>query len=417
MDGVADVIPDKPTGAQEVVVPPPVQPGVGAAKDGERWSKVWPMLRTVLLIAIPAAASAALMLFVVKPAQAPPREAGVAAAWNDSISQLGVWPIYPPEEDVYVGDLWAVLLVDESEQKPPGATLVENGKKPILATSARIGHIDLKSILMKDEARRVRFRGQVSLHDGAGGATSAGTPAPSASSEGVGPSLVAFPGVTISQGRKLATAFGTGWFGWGASNEGASIDEIHLTDASTYGVPLGEAFGAMLRWCSAEGAVTCSDAYARRVLAQTGIGGTLDLTADGSAYRNRIELRLVSRAFLAQTIEQKHSTDSGRGLGARTSSDGTASASGVQQIPNPAVGDGTPISAERGQALAAVVGRAQALAATAEATRNGSSFVTVRSDGTSIEMKSTTYDRPIVFGYRAASMLLDPVAPEKGPKP
>ena len=406
MDGVADVIPEKPTGVQEAVATPPAQPDSGADKGGGRWSRIWPVLRTVLVIGVPAVASAAVVLFAVKPTQAPPRDEGVAAAWNDSISRLGVWPIYPPEEDVYVGDLWAVLLVNEPDQKTPGATLVENGKKPILATSARIGHIDLTSMLMRDEARRVRFRRQVSPPDGAGEAAGAGTTAPGAPSEGISPSLVAFPGVTISQGRKVATAFGTGWFGWGASNEGASTDEIHLTDASTYGVPLGEAFGAMLRWCSAEGEVVCGDAYARRVLAQTGISGTLDFTADGSAYRNRIELRLVSRAFLARTIEQKHSTDSGRGLGARTSSDGTASASGGQQVPTPTTGDAT----------SALAGRAQAVAATAEASRNGASFMTVRSDGTSIEMKSTTYARPIVFGYRAASMLLEPVAPEKGPK-
>jgi hypothetical protein len=33
----------------------------------------------------------------------------VAAAWTTSISRLGILPVYPPSEDIHVGDLWGVV--------------------------------------------------------------------------------------------------------------------------------------------------------------------------------------------------------------------------------------------------------------------------------------------------------------------
>jgi hypothetical protein len=33
----------------------------------------------------------------------------VAESWSDSINRLGILPIYPPEEDFHVGDIWVVI--------------------------------------------------------------------------------------------------------------------------------------------------------------------------------------------------------------------------------------------------------------------------------------------------------------------
>jgi hypothetical protein len=38
----------------------------------------------------------------------------IASSWNASISRLGISPIFPPQEDFYVGDIWAVIVDSES---------------------------------------------------------------------------------------------------------------------------------------------------------------------------------------------------------------------------------------------------------------------------------------------------------------
>ena len=38
-----------------------------------------------------------------------PPKLSVATAWNNSVRRLGLNPIYPPQEDLYVGDILAVV--------------------------------------------------------------------------------------------------------------------------------------------------------------------------------------------------------------------------------------------------------------------------------------------------------------------
>jgi hypothetical protein len=55
----------------------------------------------------------------------------VALAWNESISLLGINPVYPPTEDLHVGDLWGII--DETDDVG------------LLSKGVRIGYIDLRN--------------------------------------------------------------------------------------------------------------------------------------------------------------------------------------------------------------------------------------------------------------------------------
>ena len=358
-------------------------PLVGAATKGLRAGlKWWPAARPLLWVGVSAVATAVFAMILMNP---PAPDGGVAAAWNESISKLGVWPIYPPEEDFYVGDLWAVLITSDADKR-----------SPLLITGARINHIDLSYFLKSDEARRIRFHPD---QPGPGAATSpirrVRQPSVAVSDE-VSPSLVGFPGVSILHDRKDETWFGWRWLGWGASNEGSVREEIHITDASSYGVQLGDANGELLGWCSAEGADICTDKFARRILSAAGIDKALDHGSDRGSYTYPIELRLISRVFLARTIVQRRSSNDVRELAASTGLEGGTPGSPAQQTPPPNR-EGSPAKIDTGQVPLAENDQA----------RNGAGGLFSRSSGSSVEM-SKTYERPIVFAYRAASRLLTP---------
>ena len=53
---------------------------------------------------------------------------GAVAAWNEAVSLLNIEPIYPPQEDVYVGDIYAVV------------TRADRG---FLGRSIKLWHVDL----------------------------------------------------------------------------------------------------------------------------------------------------------------------------------------------------------------------------------------------------------------------------------
>src|ERR1043165_7793107 len=90
-------------------------------------TRFWQGLTALLVISF--------LLVIVRPFAriADPEAEDVAVAWNRSIARLGILPVFPPEEDFHVGDVWAVI----NEAK--GGEL-----KPLLGKSVRLAHIDLR---------------------------------------------------------------------------------------------------------------------------------------------------------------------------------------------------------------------------------------------------------------------------------
>src|ERR1700719_3917330 len=74
-------------------------------------ANVWSFIRRWFWQGLCAAFVLAFILVVVRPfaPSEDPNEADVAVKWNQSIAKLGILPIYPPEEDFYVGDVWGII--------------------------------------------------------------------------------------------------------------------------------------------------------------------------------------------------------------------------------------------------------------------------------------------------------------------
>src|SRR4051794_21742581 len=75
-------------------------------------------------------------------------EKSVAQQWNEAISRLGIEPVYPPQEDIAVGDVFVILTNDE---------LNEVEKEPLAGRSMKIWHVDMTTKLENAYADIYRF--------------------------------------------------------------------------------------------------------------------------------------------------------------------------------------------------------------------------------------------------------------------
>jgi hypothetical protein len=320
----------------------------------------------------------------------------VAAAWNASIQRLGISALYPPAEDFYVGDLWAVIVGagdSPGKQEPHVSTLV--GK------SVRVTHIDLRPELMaaghlpvfsdtveKEQRSSYRKADPVEV-DGRFPADRIVT------------RLTAFPGITITHRTRGMAALDRGVFGFSAGRDDQRTEEIRIPVAETYGVEPSAAFFRLHEWCEADPKtkILCSDQYVRRLLAYSVDNGVLSV--ENGKYRTRIELRLVTRVFLTREIQHRRSVVGGGGV------------SGPAAAGRPAKDDastaGAPGSLDQ-RVSDALKAAGQAPDASALAGGAGVAVSLARGDGTDIDLNEV-FQRPVAFGYRAISIDLDPSPP------
>ena len=346
-----------------------------------------------------AAASAAFGYFVVWPsntASAKDQLDDVPTAWNKTISRLGIMPMYPPQEDFYVGDVWAVI-VNTRTNPGPGGLLVPHD--PLLGSAARIGNIDLSALLQAGEAQRIHFRQAAKAPNGEQGqamASPSGQPEHLVSSL----SIAAFPGVTIARDRQASTSFGARLFGWAASGRDSSVEEIAITQAYSYGVSAIEALDALEQWCAApETGWRCDDRIVRNVLQRVGIEEAAKRNPENTAYAYAIELRLVTRAYLTTKLDQRWTSDS-----ARSALAGSAQPGNVPSEADPADPAALPSGGSAGSQ--------ESPPPAAVRSQQGGTAGVLRSNGTQVSMHRQSFERPVVFGYRAISKQLVTSIPE-----
>ncbi|WP_353645106.1 hypothetical protein [Mesorhizobium sp. WSM2239] len=103
-----------------------VDQAVVAKVEGVRW--VWLKLQGFATTFGPAVVSKSALIvglmifglvvfFLVKPFDSPRElpDDNAAVAWNAAIERLGIQPLYPPQEDFFVGDIYVTLDDPESE--------------------------------------------------------------------------------------------------------------------------------------------------------------------------------------------------------------------------------------------------------------------------------------------------------------
>jgi hypothetical protein len=327
---------------------------------------------------------------------ATPADKGVVAEWNETIARLGIDPVFPPEEDIYVGDVFAVITADNRADGKSARG------EPLLNRAIKLTHID-----MKPELTRI-YENLPIFPDTAKRPVTPDEPWPqTAKADGVftGGSkrgllaIAAFPGFTIRHERAGSGGLSTVAGLFGASRQDSDIVEVKIPFAETYGVPSLLAAGKLARFC--EDPFTrdvCSDETLRNHLSYV----TPDVMAKAAdpktgrlRYLVEVEIALVNRVYLTRSIEQTRRL--GRNQAALLQAAADAATQQKKADP-PAPATGEPASPEPGASNASKPVR-DLLEQLNTAVPGGVMSVTSGSDS-HFELKQT-FQRPIVIGYRA----------------
>ena len=178
-------------------------------RENGLWQKIkpwsWQIITITLLLA--------LTMVVLRPLAAGPGDPTayqIEHQWNESIGRLGIQPVFPPEEDFFVGDVWAVVAGPLD--------------RPFLGKAVRISHLDLRSLITNHQhvpifTETVRGPPNHELpfqnnkeadlqDDGKIYLTS-----------------TAFPGISITHVTKASTFLGLVLGGWNAKRDGLQFEE------------------------------------------------------------------------------------------------------------------------------------------------------------------------------------------------
>lgn len=324
----------------------------------------------------------------------------VATAWNDSIQRLGLLPLFPPTEDFFVGDVWAVIVEDDREKTP-----TDVGKSTLVGKAARIGYLDLRESMKAAYQHQPIFPETVEREAGKSFRKLDPYEIKDTISDGrIALTLAAFPGISITHKTRGAASSGWTLGGLVANREDQRIEEIRIPIAETYGAPVAAAFLALDGWCSApKTSLYCTDGYVRRILAFAVHDGVL-ATKDNK-YTTRIQLRLVNRVFLTREIQHKRLTAGAGSAAIQFGSDKArpASSSAVESA-------GAQSLEQRLNSMPPLTPQANDL--TGVAGSLSSQFTAVRSGGFEIGINEV-FQRPVVFGYKAITIDLEASKPAK----
>jgi hypothetical protein len=342
--------------------------------------------RRALLVVVGCLAMASYFVWPTRPMEPEVTADTLAKSWSDSIAKLGLLPVFPPEEDLHVGDVWAVIA--------------EADEKPLLGRGVRIAHIDLRDEMAEETLRQPLFEKTVLQSGESGfrdhGDQEEGTPDPK---RRIRVSLAAFPGLTITHGQRAAGEARTVW-GWlGLSREQIEVEQLRIPVAETYGVSARVAARELALWCGREETrLFCSDAYLRRIVGLT--VGDVVLTVKDGAYPVKLKLQLVNRVFMARRIEHRRGNEMSLGAGG---GQGLALPAPTQ---NPAPAADPAIAASPEARLARATG---AVAPTGLTPGVGVQYGQIATNGISL---TEVFRRPVVFGFRAISVAIPPSQPE-----
>jgi hypothetical protein len=346
----------------------------------------WPGLATIAMLAF--------ILAVVKPFANPPDPEAddIATAWNESIQRLGIFPVYPPAEDIYVGDVWAIIsqvFPEATTQQAENELKVQ--RSTLLGKSVRIGYIDLRSQMVDANKGHPVFDTTTEPKLGYRPQTPFELPVTDTDAVNrIRLSLAAFPGVTITHKTKLAasTAWAVGEVT--AARGDDRLEEIRIPVAETYGVPTAAAFYKLDQWCAdPKTKILCSDEYVRRIMAYAVSNKVL--ATNNNSYTTQIELRLITRVYLMREIVHRRLS----GIASDTKA----------QVGKPADEGSARDAAERSTDTGATPRDAANVAVA-----SGAKISAVRADGVDIFLNEV-FQRPLVFGFRAITIDLTPSQP------
>jgi hypothetical protein len=317
--------------------------------------------------------------------------------WNKSIARLGLQPVFPPSEDIFVGDVWAVVVEDALDSS-----------LPLLGKAVRVDHIDFRKDILAEAKGRPVFEDTADLKKDEAFRRQGRKETTPDTGESIALALAAFPGITISYATQSAGTVGSSWGSLGGGKRSQQTEEIRIPIAETYGVSARVGYIGFDKWCKTpETKTRCTDQFVRNLFAFTIDNRVLEKREDGQ-YGTRLQLSLVTRVFLAREIEQRRQIHDDRGLlvqiPIRTGKAGDSSPTEATTVaassqPPPA----TPLDAADHMVAAAAAG-----------TKAGSKFSILSADGVEVGIREV-FQRPVAFGFRTVNFTLEPTPSPKEP--
>jgi len=386
----------------------------------ERKRSVWVwLLRAAILLGVVAlfvAAAVFIQRWVKGPTLASDNS-DVADQWLATIGRVGIDAIYPPQEDVLVGD---VIIKVSGDNEPKASS------QGLVGKSVHVARLD-----MTKELQQAYGTGYI-FPDTAPKPQADGTPWPqqaapaSIFAPGVERKhlpLVILPGFTIARVRQAAV--GGGWLSKAFSaagaveGEGESTVELKIPMAESYGIPFLVAKQRLDDFCNdAASRKVCTQEGARDVLlSNVGAEATDRVSCpkaekgkppppcdpeESRSHRLNVQILLVYRVFLTRSIETVTRNNSSFGAQAKVAVKVGEELRQLQAAapPSPAPNASPAEIAAARRALDAHKARLDALVAQLSSSP-GATASLHSADSNSVSI-TQTLQRPVVIGYYTA---------------
>lgn len=362
----------------------------------------------------------------------------VAREWSKAMRELGITPVFPPREDLQVGDIYMSPSTPERE----AVLLDETGFVPL---GLWVGTVVLDDTL--DEFYKARDSFPATPATGTSQPTAPGTDNIFRSGDTKRLRIVGFPmfmSATFNQGslsglipiEAVSVAFGVSLFGSKTVN-------VSVPRAESYGLPAASLYNALVpapganqptpekKWSPpAAGGLEAKD-----LESYLSTGQLIEAAKDPEwSKRPYAYLRVITEVFYARELDVAIDSTEGRGFAADVQPvvvppalpGGTPSLSGA--VPTavgekPTTGEGAPASGAKAEApptgaasagslgfkeatpqqLAAELNRQLDEATQRRVPGGGARFVAVGKRGISLRL---TYERPVAIGYRGMLLKL-----------
>jgi hypothetical protein len=328
-------------------------------------------------------------------------EASIEDNWNRTIKSLGVSPIFPPEEDLVVGDVLAVVVrdvdIDSHEQTNTVA------RRAFVNRSVKLAHVDVAQALDAAYQNLPVFPATLGtvlpLRSGVARAFSDAVLLSNLP-------RAAFPrlkiqGVSNAAGGVAADGSGSASYGAGSQR----VEEFELSDVRAYGLPSVAALQLFEAYCAKpETAEVCEETTARKHL-QRVVGDHInqryvDDRSGEYKFALEVETVMVYRVYLTGSITDLRRTEDSKKGGLMAlwpfgSSQSTAPAPAAA-VP---AGASAPATGETAAQIQALNDKLADIERRLAGVKNGGAlnYESFFGNESSLEGK---FERPVAIGYR-----------------
>jgi hypothetical protein len=329
-------------------------------------------------------------------------EFSVARQWNEAVLKLGFEPLYPPVEDIAVGDVFAMITEDASKDSVTS--------EPFAGRSIKLMHLDMTQEIEETYREVYQFPATTPRpnHEGQIWPQSNSTESlfKVPATRNMLP-LVLFPRFTITRAKHASGRISTLSWLWngtiGADASSSETLEVRFSATETYGVPAIPAELKLIDFCSAQPTKDfCSDKGLRKQLSIL-VGQLIDAKVKDPGIRQErprfsVEIALINRVFLARSIQTSIREDSATEGSGGLTGDGALPAVSAQpsSTGEDTTGSHTEVDANSRRANSAPT----ALHADAN-NIPGASISAERRATSNVLLPDTLLPRPVVVGFKS----------------